>query len=91
MGIQNWDPNCDLSFAVLKGTLTAEPILDPPDWAHSFRCHVDASQKAVGGTLTQLYPKGCERVIELYYQKHYLMLNKQGLPMSDSYWAWYIV
>ena len=45
------------------------PVLVPPNWTKPFRCHVDASQKAVGGTLTQLDDEKGERVIAYYSRK----------------------
>ena len=50
--IHKWDASCDAAFASLKSAITSAPILVAPDWAREFRCHVDASQRAVGGTLT---------------------------------------
>lgn len=53
----------------MRQALVTAPILIPPDWSKPFRCHVDASQLAVGGTLTQLDDKGNDRVISYYSRK----------------------
>ena len=68
-GIHCWNSQCDRAFLMLKEALTTAPILMSPDWGKPFRCHVDASQKAVGGTLTQLDQNGSDRVIAYYSKK----------------------
>ena len=40
-----------------------------PSWKKPFRCHVDACQIAVGGTLTQTDDEGQERVIAYFSKK----------------------
>lgn len=52
MGIHKWDRECEEAFESLKAAITTAPVLIAPSWAKPFRCHVDASQRAVGGTLT---------------------------------------
>lgn len=66
--VSNWNKECDEAFNRLKKCLTQAPILVSPDWTKPFRCHVDAMQTAVGGTLTQRENDGHERVIA-YYSK----------------------
>eukprot|EP00171_Calliarthron_tuberculosum_P005616 IDg5616t1 len=66
--IRNWDKECDGSFAELKTALTTAPILIHPNFAKPFRGHIDASQVAIGGTLTQLVD-GQERVISYFSRK----------------------
>ena len=68
-GIHKWDDKCDESFNQLKKAITEAPILVSPDWSKSFRGHVDASQTAVGGTLTQLDENGRDRVIAYFSKK----------------------
>ena len=68
-GIHKWDKNCDMAFAKLKESLTTAPVLMAPDWQREFRCHVDASQTAVGGTLTQLDDEGGKRVIAYFSRR----------------------
>ena len=55
-----------MAFADLRGVLTAAPVLVPSDWSKQFRCHVDASQRTVEGTLTQVDDKGQDWVIAYY-------------------------
>lgn len=62
-GVQSWDNNCDDSFQKLKDAITSAPVLVAPDWKKPFRGHIDASQVAVGGALTQLDDNGKDRVI----------------------------
>jgi len=68
-GIQCWNEKCDESFESLKNSITSAPILIAPDWNKQFRGHVDASQLAVGGTLTQLDEHGNDRVIAFFSKK----------------------
>lgn len=68
-GIEKWDTSCDEAFQKLKAAITTTPILIAPKWDKPFRCHVDASQKAVGGTLTQLDDNGGERVVAFFSKK----------------------
>ena len=68
-GLHKWDNRCDVSFERLKTAITEAPILVSPDWKKPFRGHVDASQTAIGGTLTQLDENGRYRVIAFYSKK----------------------
>ena len=65
-GVHKWDERCDEAFASLKTAITEAPILVSPDWEKPFRGHVDASQTAVGGMLTQLDENGRDRVIAFF-------------------------
>lgn len=67
--IHEWDASCDAAFASLKSAITSAPILVAPDWTRKLRCHVDASQLAVGGTLTQHCAAGAERVVSYFSKK----------------------
>jgi len=68
-GLSFWDEECDKSFESLKTAITNAPILVAPDWSKPFRGHVDASQTAIGGTLTQQDENGMDRVISFYSKK----------------------
>lgn len=62
-GVRSWDESAQAAFGDLKSALTTAPILVPPDWARPFRVHIDASQHALGATLTQLDDEGRDRVL----------------------------
>jgi len=68
-GIHNWSEKCDQAFQSLKRSITNAPVLVAPDWSKRFRGHVDSSQTAVGGTLTQLDMQGKDRVIAFFSKK----------------------
>lgn len=68
-GVHKWDKKCDEAFEKLKKSITSAPILVAPDWTKPFRGHIDASQRAVGGTLTQLDKNGKDRVIAFFSKK----------------------
>ena len=69
MGIGKWNEKCDEAFQKLKDAIVQAPILVAPDWKKPFRGHVDASQLAVGGTLTQLDRNGKDRVVSFFSKK----------------------
>jgi len=68
-GIHKWNERCTEAFERLKTSITEAPILVSPDWEKPFRGHVDASQTAIGGTLTQLDENGRDRVIAFFSKK----------------------
>lgn len=68
-GLCYWNKKCDEAFDTLKTAITNAPILVAPDWSKPFRGHVDASQSAIGGTLTQQDENGMDRVISFYSKK----------------------
>lgn len=74
----NWDSKCDIAFSKLKEKLISAPIMQSPDWNLPFRCHVDASQLAVGGTLTQISENG-EHAISYF--------SKRLSPEEENYSA----
>ena len=80
-GIQKWDNECDKAFEYLKKAITTAPILIAPDWKKPFRCHIDASSAAVGGTLTQLDESGHDKVIAFFSKK--LSLTEQNYTTND--------
>lgn len=67
-GIHRWDDECTLAFKSLKDLLCTSPIMQPPNWDLPFRCHIDASELAVGGTLTQLDEQGHDHAVA-YFSK----------------------
>ena len=60
-----WTGECDRSFQLLKGHLTASPILAFPNADESFILDTDASNTGVGAVLSQ-QTDGCERVVAYY-------------------------
>ena len=81
VGIQKWDESCDEAFDTLKEAITSAPVLVPPDWKKPFRGHIDASESAVGGTLTQLDDDGNERAIAFFSKK--LSQAEQNYTAND--------
>ena len=81
IGIDKSDSDCDAAFEKLKNPITQSPILVAPDWKKPFRGHVDASQLAVGGTLTKLDDDGRDRVIAFYSKK--LSLTEADYTAND--------
>ena len=48
-----WTEECKVAFSTLKHSLTAPPVLIYPGWTKPFFIEADASDVAVGGTLSQ--------------------------------------
>jgi hypothetical protein len=64
--IGKWDDKCEQAFKALKKAVTSAPILRSPDWTKTFKGHIDASQLAVGGTLTQMDEDELEHPVACY-------------------------
>ena len=58
----NWSPECDKAFNTLKEELTSPKLLAYPDLSSEFVLDTDASQWAIGGTLSQVC-EGVERPV----------------------------
>lgn len=67
--IGKWDSKCEQAFAELKHAVTSAPILRSPDWKKPFKGHIDASQLAVGGTLTQMDEDDLEHPVAFHSKK----------------------
>eukprot|EP00172_Hildenbrandia_rubra_P004122 Plantae.Rhodophyta-Hildenbrandia_rubra.ctg7734.p1 GENE.Plantae.Rhodophyta-Hildenbrandia_rubra.ctg7734~~Plantae.Rhodophyta-Hildenbrandia_rubra.ctg7734.p1 ORF type:complete len:459 (+),score=63.54 Plantae.Rhodophyta-Hildenbrandia_rubra.ctg7734:424-1800(+) len=80
MSLRSWNLVCAEAFEYLKGSLINAPILRSPDFSKPFRGHVDASQEAVGGALTQAF-EGGEHPIAYSSQK--LSPAEQNYHASD--------
>lgn len=77
--ISLWNEQCTVAFDSLKESLISAPIMRAPDWSKSFRCHTDASQVAVGGTLTQISDDGNEHAVSFF--------SKRLSPAEENYSA----
>ena len=86
MSINMWDAECTKAMEHLKDSLVTSPVLIHPDFTKPFKCHVDTSQYAVGGTLTQM-EGGAERVIAYFSrnlnsaQQNYSANDRESLGM----------
>ena len=60
--VYTWCEKCDLSFNILKTSLTSAPILGFPDFTTNFQLSVDACSDSIGFVLSQIQG-GCEKVI----------------------------
>lgn len=78
--LQNWDPECTTAFEALKEALITAPVLRAPNWSKSFKGHIDESQIAVGGTLTQIFDDGEH---PLAFMSHKLSPAEQNYIASD--------
>ena len=80
----NWTAECDISFSLLKAKLTSPPILAYPHFTDPFIVSTDASDKAIGGVLSQLRD-GHERVIAYWSrqlskaERNYSTIEREAL------------
>lgn len=52
--VHKWDSNCVNSFQKLIESITSAPFLFETDWKRPFRGHINASNTAVGVTVTNI-------------------------------------
>ena len=84
-----WTPQCGVSFESLKEKLTTKPIVAFPDWNLPFKVGSDASNRAIGGILSQVH-EGKERVIYYYsktlndHEVNYSVWEKEALGVILS-------
>ena len=80
----NWTPECEASFHTLKAKLTSPPILAFPNFANPFIVSTDASDKAIGGVLSQLHD-GQDRVLAYWSrqlskaERNYSTIEREAL------------
>lgn len=67
--MHKWNHNHQIAFEHLKERLCTSPVMVPPNCTKAFRCHIDASQVAVGGTVTQQDDEGHERAIAFFSKR----------------------
>ena len=73
----NWTPECERAFSELKKVLTETPILRNPDFDKEFILQTDASDRGVGGVLSQLDDEGNDRPISYF--------SRKLLPREEKY------
>ena len=61
--IFKWNDDCELAFEKLKGLITAEVVLMFPDISREFIIDTDASNRGIGGVLSQIDDHGHERPV----------------------------
>ena len=56
--VVDWDQGLEEEFQILKKALGSKPVLNAPDLDREFLVQTDASQKAVGAVLSQVFEEG---------------------------------
>ena len=64
-----WTPEGVAAFEKLKGALCSPPVLKTPDFSKPFVVQTDASERGVGGVLSQFGEGDCERPIAYFSRK----------------------
>lgn len=80
-GIGAWNKESDDAFKKMKEVLVHAPVLVSPNWEKPFTLHVDASQFAVGGFLTQEDDE--RRTIVIAYNSKKLTAEEQNYTAND--------
>lgn len=79
--LANFDLSCDIAFRTVKEKLINVPIVRALNWRLPFRCHLEASQLAVDGALTQIGEWG-EYAVS-YFSKR-LSPAKENFPLATK-------
>eukprot|EP00171_Calliarthron_tuberculosum_P021638 IDg21638t1 len=66
--IRDWNGTCERALAMIKKALVSAPVLSYPHFELPYKGYTDASQYAIGGTLTQVID-GTEHVISYFSRK----------------------
>ena len=75
--IVKWTPSYDIAFKKLKEALCSEPVLKIPDCDKPFVVQTDASDRGVGGVLSQLGSDGVEHPVAYF--------SRKSLPREEKY------
>ena len=84
-----WTEQCEASFNTLKSKLTTPPILAFPRFTDPFIVSTDASNRAIGGVLSQIQD-GHERVIAYWSrqltkaQRNYSTIEREALAIVGA-------
>jgi len=73
----NWTPASDIAFRKLKEALCSEPVLKIPDFEKHFTLQTDASDRGVGGVLSQHGEDGAEHPVAYF--------SRKLLPREEKY------
>ena len=84
-----WTAECEAAFTTLKSKLTQSPLLAYPRFTEPFIVSTDASDKAVGGVLSQIQD-GHERVIAYWSrqlkkaERNYSTIEREALAVVGA-------
>ena len=85
----NWKEEHEWAFNRLKKALASPEVMATPDWNKPFWLFTDASNKAIGGVLSQIH-EGKEKVVEYFskgltaQQQEWSVTDKELLALKDS-------
>ena len=85
----HWTAECEASFNTLKSKLTTSPVLAYPRFTDPFIVSTDASDKAIGGVLSQVQ-NGHERVIAYWSrqlqkaERNYSTIEREALAVVGA-------
>ena len=74
-----WSPECEEAFSTLKNLLGCAPVLKNPDYGRTFFVQTDASDRGLGGVLSQQDDQGDDHPIQF--------LSRKLLPSERAYAA----
>lgn len=69
--VVDWTAECEDAFMSLKNVLVGPPVLASPDYGRQFllQTDVDASERSLGGVLSQKNEEGVERAVAYFPRK----------------------
>lgn len=79
-----WNEDAEKAFKEIRGALTSDVILSPPDYSLPFTIYTDASLIAGAAVLTQI--QSGENVSSRSIQSNFHQLNKIIAPRSANVW-----
>ena len=86
----SWTPECEQAFQTLKTRLATRPVLVSPDYQRPFILQTDASERGLGGVLSQSGDQDVDRSIAFYSRKllpresRYSTVEKECLAIVAS-------
>ena len=92
--VWQWSDKEEQSFQQLKRQMLSAPVLIVPDSTKPYFLHSDASEFAIGATLSQLDDKGQLRLVTcrsrklLHAERNYPVHEKEMLALIDSLKRW---
>lgn len=89
-----WEQAHQEAFEKLRDALLTTNLLQHPDFSRPFKVTTDASDYAVGGTLSQAYDQGADLPVAFYSRKldsaqqNYDIVEKECLAIIESVKQW---
>ena len=90
-----WNGECELAFQTIRICLCSSPVLCAPNFSKAFILQTDASNRGIGGILSQLDEENIDRPVAYYSRKllpreeRYSTVEKECLAIKYAVEAFY--